>query len=377
MYRIFPPFKYIDLYLIWIVLLLFNFNIYGLYSINYISILAALYLIICVKTYKLKAIIYFLLIFSVSFLGFARSGGYFEPFKYVFGFFQIYIFYNYFLTRLASREIVVKESAKILNFFIFSFIIYASLTFYEFTSGDFLWFESRNYDSFLPRVNLGFGDSNSLASFLLIGILLLPTRFDLFHFITIVAGLLTFSRAYALSYLISLVTKLRFFNYNFIYFLFFILIICSISFLPYLNILNSLGVNFDFDFVINRLLFFGEEENPRLIEWLISVSSVGLLPDWSVFFYSLDPHNSLLLALNLFGLVGTVILIFTSIQSLRRIKKIIIGLPQVVNFDFVIFAFIIFNFFNSELFSVRSTAAFGIVLGLLVGISVRQKPVCV
>jgi len=367
-----PPFRYLDLYLIWIVLLLFNFNIYGVYTINYIAIAAAVYLLFSIRFYRLNNLIYFLLILLITFLGFARSGGYAEPFKYVFCFFQIYIFYNYFLLRLITRKMMIGESTRILNFFKLSFSIYAVLTFYEFSSGGFLWFESRNYDSFLPRVNLGFGDPNSLASFLLIGMLLLPTRFALVNFVSIVAGLLTFSRAYILSYLFAMVLKSQYLHFKPSYLLFISSFILVFYFFPYEYLLNSLGVNLNIDFVLDRLLSSSEVENPRMIEWIISISAVEVLPDWSVFYNTLDPHNSLLLALNLFGIFGTAILIFNLIKSCWCIKKLIRDLPQAVNFDLVILAFIIFNSLNSELFSIRSTAALGIILGLLVGVSGRQ-----
>ncbi len=336
-----------DTLFIWIILLLFNFKFYGFYIINYIALLLFLNSFLKNK-FRVNTLINITLIILFAGVGYLQSGFYLEPFKYIFNFFQIFIFYNYFQLRFSKK--VDDEYNFIKTFIELLTFLYLLLGFVEFKNGSVLWFESRNYDLVLPRINLGFGDSNSLAAFLILFSGLFFNYKLLKQVFTFLVGALTFSRSFLISFIIYFIIQHR---KNAI--LIVAIIIMLYLFGLYFNVFE------DYAFAFNRLSESSSVEDPRIYEWIITLNNISILPDWSIFKLTLDPHNSFLLALNLVGPIG-----FCSIFYLLYFyfKKLIVYNFK-SNTAFTLLMFLIFCFFNSELFSIRNTAALGMVLGIL------------
>jgi hypothetical protein len=340
-------FNNVDTLFIWIILLLFNFKFYGFYIINYVALLLFLKSFLKNK-FRVNTLINITLIILFAGVGYLQSGFYLEPFKYIFNFFQIFIFYNYFQLRFSKK--IDDEYNFIKSLIEFLTFLYLLLGFVEFKNGSVLWFESRNYDLVLPRINLGFGDSNSLAAFLILfsGLFF---NYKLFKQVfTFLVGALTFSRSFLISFIIYFI-----FQYRKNAILIVTIIIMLYLFGLYFNVFE------DYAFAFNRLSESGSVEDPRISEWILTLNNISILPDWSIFKVTLDPHNSFLLALNLVGPIG-----FCSIFYLLYFyfRKLIVYTFK-SNTTLTLLMFLIFCFFNSELFSIRNTAALGMVLGIL------------
>lgn len=340
--------KKVDLVIIWIILLLFNFKIGGWYLINFIAILLFIYLLIIKKYYKPTNLLIFLLIIILSFYGYLNSGFYYEPFKYLFNFFQFFIFFEFFSIRLKDTSIESHSDLKYL--FEVITLFYLALAFIEFKVGSIIWFESRNYNSLLPRVNLGFGDSNSLAGFLLIFNSLDYSHSKFRSFYIFLVGLLTFSRSFLIAFVLNILVYLK---TNI--FLILSLILCIIFLALYFDFFD------DYTFAINRVLELNSSVNPREQEWRISLNGISIIPNWSIFKLSLDPHNSFLLCLNLLGPIGLICIVYLFYINFRSDFSIDVK-PHVRT---TILIFLVFCLFNSELFSIRNTVALGIVLAFL------------
>jgi hypothetical protein len=339
---------YADIFTIWIILLFFNFKLNGFYLINYISIYLLIYLVFKIQKFNKLNLILFFLFFLLALLGFLRSNFYIEPFKYIYNFFQIFLFYNYFTFRLFKNNKNILT--RLIHIIEITTLLYLILAFIEFKNGTVLWFESRNYDTFLPRVNLGFGDSNSLAAFLILFSAILSQYKIIKEYYLFIIGILTFSRSFLISYLLSFFLRNKKNLPGIILILF-----CILFSIFYFNVLEN------FSFAIDRLYETNTTEDPRLAEWFISYRHFQFLPDWSIFLLSLDPHNSFLLAIELvgpFGLIIMCILFYRYFKQFFRSKK-------TFNVSVTLICFLIFCFFNSELFSIRNTASMGMILGII------------
>ena len=328
---------------IWIILLLFNVKIGGIYSINIVAIFLTIFLIINNKKYVVLNILVFFSLLFLILIGWLNSYFYSEPFKYIFNFFQIFVFYNFF--RLNEDKINFKNSIVITTLF------YLALSLYEVKTGSLFWYESRNYDEFLPRVNLGFGDANSLAGFLIIfSSLIIDSKTFKVLFVFIV-GVLTFSRAFLISFIFIFLYK---FKNNLV------VLISTLSF--GVLIFYSINVVENYSFAIDRIMDSNfDDSNPRFTEWKFAVDSIGFLPNWEIFRESLDPHNSFLMALNLFGPIGAIVM-FVFLFGYFWKDRFYFHRDSIL---LLIVSFGVFCFFNSELFSVRNTASLGMILGLL------------
>lgn len=328
---------------IWIILLLFNVKIGGIYFINLIAIFLTIFLIVNNKKYVvLNILIFFILLFLIL-IGWFNSYFYSEPFKYIFNFFQIFVFYNFF--RLNENKISFINSIVTITLF------YLALSLYEVKTGSLFWFESRNYDEFLPRVNLGFGDANSLAGFLIIFSSLILNSKTLKVLFVFIIGVLTFSRAFLISFVFIFFFKFR---SNLV------ILISTLS----LGVLffYSMNVIENYGFAIERIMDSNfDDSNPRFTEWKLAVVSIGVLPNWEIFRESLDPHNSYLMAINLFGPIGA-IGIFIFLFGYFWKDRFYFNRESIL---LLIISFGVFCFFNSELFSIRNTASLGMILGLL------------
>lgn len=329
-------------YLIYLILLFFNLRINGVYIITIISLLILSIKLLQTKKIKPFYILSFLLFLILLDLSIVSVFPFTEPIKYTINLCQIFIMYDYYAA--------VSEKKRLIKFVVITTVLYLICSFYEFRFGSFLWFESRNYDDYLPRVNLGFGDSNSLAGFLIIfSALLFKTKYKSLFLLVFLVGLITFSRAFIFSFVIIL-----FFNLHFKKAMLVLAILLLIAI-----VLSPIFIE-NYQFAVDRILESNIKDDPRYSEWLFSLSKLNFWPDWKIFYHTLDPHNSFILALNLFGILGALFL-FIFLFKILNYEKHCFKKNYLIS---LVLSFGVFCLFNSELFSVRNTASLGIILGL-------------
>ena len=323
------------------ILLFFNFKMYGVYFVS-VYLYFGVFFLRSVSKIWLAAIA----VTTISVLSGAFFSGSLAALKYHITFLQIFISYAVFLRYF--KAIGVDE---MLNKFSIFLIVYTISALSELNTGRFLWFESRNWEIYLPRINAGFRDSNSYAAFLFLSLICTVylrriwlqrfVRFSLFS--NVVA---TFSRA-ALA--VSSLLALYYLSKKKIVFLVGMVVVA-------LGVFQTFSFS-DSNILVNRFTDF-KIDSGRLNGYSLAGSQANFFNDHEKLLLTPDPHNSLILVAWIYG--GWFVILF-----LVAIFILLFDKRNIVGSTFIFSLVVLFNFFNSDFFNISSTITYGLLFALV------------